>query len=305
MNMRIIFLAAVLLLVIPGVAAADLSLSGPSSIIAGNDFVLAVSGGDSFETVTLSLISGNRPDLSLLPGQSGVSGTVSSARIELDAFGSARVEYTTTSGGEVSSCRFTVSDGESSDSATVRVTRGTVSATAVPERPPQQNSHAIGSTVPLAGAAPGKSYVYLFLTGPNLPAQGVRLDNPSVPAVTGESGTFVRRAVDSSGMWSYSWKTSGRLDTGTYTVFAVDQPVNRYSLSDTSYATYPVTLGRASVTAGVSTNPSVTLPVPDTATATIVPDKTPEPVKTPEPEEPQKSFWDMLSDWFGWLTGGL
>ena len=37
------------------------------------------------------------------------------------------------------------------------------------------------------------------------------------------------------------WQTSGRLDAGTYTIFAVGRLVNRYSLRDVSYSTYMVT----------------------------------------------------------------
>jgi hypothetical protein len=64
--------------------------------------------------------------------------------------------------------------------------------------------------------------VYLFVTGPNLPSAGAKLSNPSVAAVTDDPDTFVSRSV-SDGRWSYKWQTSGRLDAGTYTIFAVDR----------------------------------------------------------------------------------
>ncbi|MDD1714965.1 MAG: hypothetical protein LUQ61_06880, partial [Methanoregulaceae archaeon] len=34
----------------------------------------------------------------------------------------------------------------------------------------------LGDTLYLSGSAPGADTVYLFLTGPNLPSNGVRLD---------------------------------------------------------------------------------------------------------------------------------
>ncbi|HJJ96319.1 MAG TPA: hypothetical protein O0X38_01565, partial [Methanocorpusculum sp.] len=187
--------------------------------------------------------------------------STSSATVKLDSSGRARVEYTTTSGGDPSTLRFKVSDGSSSDTTSVSVTRGSVSATAVSTPRPTQSSggYAIGSTVELSGAAPGTNKVYLFVTGPNLPSAGAKLSNPSVAAVTDDPDTFVSRSV-SNGRWSYKWQTSGRLDAGTYTIFAVDRPANRYSLRDASYSTYTVTLGRPSMTAGISGGTSATAP---------------------------------------------
>ncbi|MDV0440901.1 hypothetical protein [Methanorbis furvi] len=281
---------------IPAASASDLSLSGPSSIIAGNDFTLSVAGGNPLGTVTLSMTSGDRPDLQLLPGQVGVSGSAGSASVVLDASGRARVEYTTQSGGEESTCRFSVSDGSSSDTTSVTITRGTVSATAVSTPRPASNTYPIGSEITLSGAAPGTSKVYLFMTGPNLPAGGVKLSNPSVASVTGDPDTFDSRPVNNN-MWTYKWQTSGRLDPGTYTIYAVDRPANRYSLSDASYSTYSVTLTRPGMTAGVyggipETSATAATPVP-TEPVVIGPE---EPVETPVP-----SIWDQIAAWFSGL----
>lgn len=284
---------------IPVAAASDLSLSGTSSVIAGNDFTLSISGGDLLGTVTLSLTSGDRPDLKLLAGQPDVSGSATSATVKLDSSGRARVEYTTTSGGDPSTLRFKVSDGSSSDTTSVSVTRGSVSATAVSTPRPTQSSggYAIGSTVELSGAAPGTNKVYLFVTGPNLPSAGAKLSNPSVAAVTDDPDTFVSRSV-SNGRWSYKWQTSGRLDAGTYTIFAVDRPANRYSLRDASYSTYTVTLGRPSMSAGISGGTSATaLP---TEVLTTVPTTVPTTVATPEPT-PEPGIWDQIAAWFAGL----
>ncbi|MDV0443296.1 hypothetical protein [Methanorbis rubei] len=292
----LLFLAVAAL--IPAVSASDLTLSGPSSIIAGNDFTLSIAGGNPLGTVTLSMTSGDRPDLKLLAGQVGVSGSAASASVVLDASGRARVEYTTQSGGEESTCHFSVSDGSSSDSTSVKITRGTVSATVVATKRPTSasNTYPIGSEITLSGAAPGTSKVYLFMTGPNLPAGGVKLSNPSVASVTGEPDTFDSRPVNNN-MWTYKWQTSGQLDPGTYTIYAVDRPANRYSLSDASYSTYSVTLTRPGMTAGVYGG------IPETSTpeATAVPTEpvataSPEPIETPVP-----SVWDQIASWFSGL----
>ena len=293
-----------MMIAVPAVAASDLTLSGPSSVIAENSFVLSVSGGELRGTVSLAMTSGDRPDLKLLPGQVDVSGTAAGATVQLDANGKARVQYMTSSGGEESNCRFKVSDGSSSDTATVKVTRGSVSATVVPTKKPagQGNSYAIGSEVPLSGAAAGATKVYLFVIGPNLPSAGAKLSSPSVAAVTGEPDTFVARTVDSSGRWSYKWQTRSSLDAGTYTIFAVDRPANRYSLSDASYSTYSVTLGRPSVSASASNNPGPTVTVTPTATPTPTGIPVATAVSTPEPvPAPELSWWDQIAAWFSGL----
>lgn len=294
----LLILTAVILA--PAAAASDLSLSGTSSVVAGNDFVLSISGGDLLGTVTLSLESGNRPDLKLLAGQPDVSGSATSATVKLDSSGRARVQYTTESGGDPATLRFKVSDGSSSDTTSVSVTRGTVSATTVSTPRPTSSSggYAIGSTVDLSGAAPGTNKVYLFMIGPNLPSGGAKLSNPSVAAVTGDPDTFVSRSV-SDGRWSYKWQTSGRLDAGTYTIFVVDRPANRYSLQDASYSTFTVTLGRPSMTAGVSGGTSGTA-VPTTISTTVPTTEVPTATPTPEPV-PEPSIWDQIVAWFNSL----
>jgi hypothetical protein len=123
----------------------------------------------------------------------------------------------------------------------------------------------LGDTLPLSGSAPGADSVYLFLTGPNLPANGVKPDDISVPVVTGVPSTFARAPVDADGNWEYTWYTrsaGGTLDAGTYTVYVVTEPVGRRDLgSADAYATIPVTLTRPTLTIfpggiTISTEPS-------------------------------------------------
>ncbi len=102
---------------------------------------------------------------------------------------------------------------------------------------------AIGNLVPLRGTAPGAESVYLFLTGPNLPSNGVRLEDVSSPVISGDPGTFTRASV-SQDRWEYNWYTNagGRLDAGTYTVYVVTTPVGREDLDGAVYSTISVTL---------------------------------------------------------------
>ncbi len=62
----------------------------------------------------------------------------------------------------------------------------------------------IGETIPLSGYSYSSQTVYLFLTGPNLPANGVALDNINNRA---DQGGFTQVSVDSNNHWEYNWYT--------------------------------------------------------------------------------------------------
>ncbi len=106
----------------------------------------------------------------------------------------------------------------------------------------------MGDTIPLRGYSPSNPQVYLFLTGPNLPVNGVALNDITKPS---DQGGFT--VVDVNGeddSWSYNWATSevnGRLDEGTYTVWVVNGPNDRSHLQNAEYGTISVTLGTPSI----------------------------------------------------------
>jgi PEGA domain len=103
---------------------------------------------------------------------------------------------------------------------------------------------ALGETVPLSGYASGSNWVYLYLTGPNLPVNGVTLNDVTKRA---DQGYFTKVAVDGNDYWSYKWSTSnvgGRLDEGTYTIWVVNGPNDLSHLSEADYGTIAVTLGK-------------------------------------------------------------
>lgn len=105
----------------------------------------------------------------------------------------------------------------------------------------------MGETIPLEGYSSGSMYVYLFLTGPNLPVNGVPLNDVTKQA---DQGYFTRVTVDSNDHWSYTWNTAsvnGRLDAGTYTVWVVNSPNDRSNLQNADYRTLSVTLGTPSL----------------------------------------------------------
>jgi hypothetical protein len=136
----------------------------------------------------------------------------------------------------------------------------------------------IGDTVKLSGYCYTSQTVYLFLTGPNLPANGVALDNINEQA---DQGGFTQVSVDANNHWEYDWatgSTGGRLDAGTYTVWAVDGPNDLSQLSQAENSTISVTLGVpgiGSVSASTSPESIVVTPaaiIPGTLNITSVPD---------------------------------
>ncbi|MDD1664158.1 MAG: PEGA domain-containing protein [Methanomicrobiales archaeon] len=120
--------------------------------------------------------------------------------------------------------------------------------------------HAVfGEDIPLGGAAPGSDTVYLFLTGPNLPDGGISLAG-GTPVTTGVPASFTRVVVQTDDTWSYTWRTgsTGRiLDPGTYTIYAVNQPLSRRDLDDSAYSTRAVIFGSPEETVTVTVEETV------------------------------------------------
>ena len=119
----------------------------------------------------------------------------------------------------------------------------------------------LGDTVKLSGYAYGDT-VYLFLTGPNLPPNGVALDNINRLA---DQGGATPAAVDADGHWSYDWDTGaagGTLDAGAYTVWVADRRTDRSHLSTAEYTTIAVGLFVPSLDAGISDGSGTSGPSP-------------------------------------------
>jgi hypothetical protein len=97
----------------------------------------------------------------------------------------------------------------------------------------------LGETFTLHGASYVGDSVYLFLTGPGLPVNGVTLTDITQLA---EQGHFTVVDVDENQEWTYIWKTSridSEIDEGTYTVYVTNQPKDLSQLDDeSSYKTY-------------------------------------------------------------------
>jgi hypothetical protein len=99
----------------------------------------------------------------------------------------------------------------------------------------------LGETIDLHGVAYNSDEIYLFMTGPGLPADGVMLTDTSRLASNGQFNM-----VDvSNGQWAMKWDTSrieNQIDPGTFTVYAVNAPADASNLDGHSYQVMSVYL---------------------------------------------------------------
>ena len=101
----------------------------------------------------------------------------------------------------------------------------------------------LGDVVDIHGVSYSGNEIYLFLTGPNLPTNGVTLSDLSQQA---DQGHFTIVTLDSNQEWSYKWNTlrlQTQLDPGTYTIYVTTEPVDLANLGGSStYKTLEVYL---------------------------------------------------------------
>lgn len=148
----------------------------------------------------------------------------------------------------------------------------------------------LGETIALSGVAYNSDTIYLFMTGPGLPANGVPLMDTTKRA---DQGDFTIIGVGSDQHWLYKWDTSkleNQIDPGTYLVYAVNAPADASSLAGHSYQTLSVYLkdgmlakDRVSVGAKYTLNLADDDPVtPIMTTVTTVAPTSPPPTTIPE-----------------------
>jgi hypothetical protein len=119
----------------------------------------------------------------------------------------------------------------------------------------------LGDTLTLHGVSYTSNQVYLFLTGPGLPENGVTLTDVTQRA---DRGQFTTVDVDNSQQWSYRWNTARiepNINYGTYTVYVSTEPVDKANLGGTNtYKTLEVFLTDSGTSkVSVSSGPSYTL----------------------------------------------
>jgi hypothetical protein len=83
-----------------------------------------------------------------------------------------------------------------------------------------------GDVITLQGFSYKGDRVYLFMTGPNLPADGVTLTDVTQRA---DQGHFTIIDLDDSRHWSFNWDTSrlqNQIVPGTYMVYVTNEPLD-------------------------------------------------------------------------------
>jgi len=245
----------------PPVSRAPAIVSNKDSIIRGNCFVVTVTGAAKKDyRLYVREISGVAPGAYpvIVPGQIAVpSYTVpgeddSNRTIMTNATGTATIQFNTSqSTGE---WRYTIrvedpADPTIYDDVRVRVEHGAVTITTS-----GTGVYYLGEEIIISGTNTDGDTTHLFLTGPNLNSNGVRLDNISSVA-NNNAASFTKANVEADDTWVYRWDTSSlsrMLDAGGYAIYAVAEPRGKNALSGTQYATTYIQLRSPFVTATAS-----------------------------------------------------
>ncbi len=111
-----------------------------------------------------------------------------------------------------------------------------------------------GEKVVLQGQSPDADTVYLFLTGPNLQATGVKLTSPDKAVVSGNPDSFTVVKTKPDKTWEYFFYTANlEVDAGTYSVYAVSQPKAKDQLGPDA-ANVGMALKKPFITANISSS---------------------------------------------------
>jgi hypothetical protein len=127
-------------------------------------------------------------------------------------------------------------------------------------------TYAIGDKVDLSGTAFATNTMYLFVTGPGLDPNGVNPSQMKIPVMSGDPSTFVRVDVENDN-WAYIWNTAHQgfsLKEGTYTIYAVSQPVAKNALPAV-YGSIEISLTQGGVSLPASGTISITTSPPGAA----------------------------------------
>jgi PGF-CTERM protein len=228
------------------------------SVVRGNNFVVTITGESSttYYLYVRDAALGAIEYPSIPVGQPGVSlttvlgGSAPQANVTTNAAGSRSVQFNTNQSTDDRSFTIRVesqTDATTYDEVKVRVEEGAITVTAT-----GTGVYYIGEEITLSGTNTDSNSVYLFLTGPNLGTNGVKLSDLNTNVVNGTANTFTEKAVETDDTWTYRWDTANLnrvLDSGGYTIYAVSQPRSKDALSGVQYATTSVQLRSAFITA--------------------------------------------------------
>ena len=114
-------------------------------------------------------------------------------------------------------------------------------------------AYPLGEEIQFTGTNTASWKTCLFLTGPNLPDNGANIatvDPRNNPSKDNDLSTFKSLDVNGDNTWSWKWGTANyNLDAGSYTVYAVSEPLARGSLEQAAYGTVSIIIKRPLVSA--------------------------------------------------------
>jgi len=238
----------------------SLSITGnKDSVIRGNGFTMMITG-EARTDYRLFVKGADARSPMIVPGQTAVNYAVAGENdwnrtVRTNAGGTATVQFNTTH--NTADKTFTIrveekAPGTKNDEVKVKVEAGSVTITT-----PGTGTYYIGEEITLSGTSTESNRVYLFMTGPNLAANGVTLTTLE-RGETLNPASFNIAGVNADDTWSFRWNTaklaeSGRsLDAGGYTIYAVSTNASKADLSDARYATASINLRSGFVTAAAS-----------------------------------------------------
>ncbi len=183
------------------------------------------------------------------------NGTREYARIRTSTSGTRTVEWTTTNWTKAQKYTFRVEQNFSgsykNDEVDVKVEKGAVTIVAAGDQ-----SYYLGEEIKFSGTNTETYKTYLFIVGPNLPTNGANIANVDPrhwPSRDHDISTFKVVDVNGDNTWSWKWGTANyALDAGTYTIYAVSQPLTKGSLAQAAYGTVSIIIKKPFVSATAS-----------------------------------------------------
>ncbi|MDD5188848.1 MAG: MEMAR_RS02690 family S-layer glycoprotein, partial [Methanoregula sp.] len=188
------------------------------------------------------------------------NGTYLYANVSLADSGTRTVEFTTSNWTKAQKYTIRVEQNfgdqanpnYKSDEVDVKIEKGAVTIVAAGDQ-----SYYLGEEIKFSGTNTETQNTYLFITGPNLPINGARIQdvNPRDAPVTGHEGQLQSVSVLGDNTWSWKWGTSNvALDAGTYTVWATSQRSDKESknLEKTAYGTVSIIIKKPFISATAS-----------------------------------------------------
>jgi len=232
------------------------------SVVRGNSFTVTVTG-ESRTDYRLLVQSADANSPMIAPGQTAVpSYTVAgetdwNRTVKTNAGGTATIQFNTTQSTDDKTFTIRVEEkgvaSPKNDEVKVKVEAGSVTITTS-----GTGNYYIGEEITLSGTSTEGNTVYLFMTGPNLAADGVTLTTLNKVTTTDPTSFVDTADVNADDTWSKKWNTAGlitggkSIDAGGYTIYAASTNVSKADLSDAKYAMATINLRSGFVTATTS-----------------------------------------------------